>query len=265
MLEVAHDDRQKDFRGIADVLHTELEKLERLSKESTALTGTPSGYRDLDDITGGFQPGNLIVLAARPSMGKCLPGSALVYEPRTGSRRRIDEVVAAGERGEHVAVATVGHDLRLRPASPSAFLRSGRQVVYRLTTRLGRRLDATANHPLLSLRGWVQLDALRRGDRIAVPNPRAIRRLREERVAVAHPATDTTTAPNPPEVGSADVWWDAVAAVKRLGEEETYDLTVPHPTSSPTTSSSTTARWSPTSPRTPRWTSGARLRCSASR
>ena len=34
------------------------------------LTGVPSGFPDLDDLTGGFQPGNLIVLAARPSMGK---------------------------------------------------------------------------------------------------------------------------------------------------------------------------------------------------
>ena len=34
------------------------------------LTGTPSGFTDLDALTGGFQPGNLIVLAARPSMGK---------------------------------------------------------------------------------------------------------------------------------------------------------------------------------------------------
>jgi replicative DNA helicase len=34
------------------------------------MTGTPSGYTDLDEYTGGFQPGNLIVLAARPSMGK---------------------------------------------------------------------------------------------------------------------------------------------------------------------------------------------------
>lgn len=74
VLEVAHDDRQKDFRSIEEVLDEELDKLHRLSLEGTALTGTPSGFKDLDEMTGGFQPGNLIILAARPSMGK----SALV-------------------------------------------------------------------------------------------------------------------------------------------------------------------------------------------
>src|ERR671921_1008829 len=74
ILEVAHDDRQKDFRKVGDVLHGEITKWQRLSAEGQSLTGTPSGYADLDAITGGFQPGNLIVIAARPSMGK----SALV-------------------------------------------------------------------------------------------------------------------------------------------------------------------------------------------
>jgi replicative DNA helicase len=74
MLEVARDDRQQDFRAIEDVLHEELDKLHRLSLEGTSLTGTPSGFKDLDEITGGFQPGNLIIIAARPAMGK----SALV-------------------------------------------------------------------------------------------------------------------------------------------------------------------------------------------
>jgi replicative DNA helicase len=74
MLEVARDDRQQDFRAIEEVLHAELDKLHRLSLEGTSLTGTPSGFKDLDEITGGFQPGNLIIIAARPAMGK----SALV-------------------------------------------------------------------------------------------------------------------------------------------------------------------------------------------
>src|SRR3981081_802453 len=74
MLEVATDDRQKKIPAIADILHEETDKLHRLSVAKTSLTGTPSGFKDLDDKTGGFQPGNLIVIAARPSMGK----SALV-------------------------------------------------------------------------------------------------------------------------------------------------------------------------------------------
>ena len=71
---IAHDEHSGELRSIEAVLHDELEKLERVSREGVALTGTPSGFTDLDNLTGGFQPGNLIVLAARPSLGK----SALV-------------------------------------------------------------------------------------------------------------------------------------------------------------------------------------------
>src|SRR3954462_7641183 len=74
ILEVAHDDRTKDFRQVGEVLEVEIDKWQKLSREGISLTGTPSGFADLDEITGGFQPGNLIILAARPSMGK----SALV-------------------------------------------------------------------------------------------------------------------------------------------------------------------------------------------
>ena len=74
LFQVAHDGAGGEVRAIGDVLYEEVDRLERLSRESIALTGTPSGFRDLDELTGGFQPGNLIVLAARPSMGK----SALV-------------------------------------------------------------------------------------------------------------------------------------------------------------------------------------------
>jgi replicative DNA helicase len=70
MLEVAHDKRKREFKVIRDVLSSELNKLEELSRRGSDLTGTPSGFKDLDAITGGFQPGNLVVLAARPGMGK---------------------------------------------------------------------------------------------------------------------------------------------------------------------------------------------------
>jgi replicative DNA helicase len=74
LFKVAHEERSSDFRQIADVLSEEIDRLEALAKGDRELTGTPSGFRDLDTTLGGFQPGNLIVIAARPSLGK----SALV-------------------------------------------------------------------------------------------------------------------------------------------------------------------------------------------
>jgi replicative DNA helicase len=175
MLEVAHDDRQKDFRSIEEILDDELKKMERLSREQTSLTGTPSGFRDLDEITGGFQPGNLVIIAARPSMGKCNKGSALVYDPMTGRRRRLDDLVRLHESGEEIWVAALGPDLRLRRARVSATFRNGARPLFRVTTRLGRHTELTANHPLLTLDGWKRVDELEPGSRIGVPRrlPRA--------------------------------------------------------------------------------------------
>jgi replicative DNA helicase len=70
ILEVARDDRKKDFRAIGQVLEHEIDRWHTLSQEGSSLTGTPSGFADLDAITGGFQKGALIIIAARPAMGK---------------------------------------------------------------------------------------------------------------------------------------------------------------------------------------------------
>ena len=70
LFEIGHDGGMAEMRTIDSVLHEEIDKLEELSRRDVGLTGTPSGFPDIDDITGGFQNGNLIVLAARPSMGK---------------------------------------------------------------------------------------------------------------------------------------------------------------------------------------------------
>jgi replicative DNA helicase len=74
LFNVAFEDQAADFRRIEEVLDLELKRLEQVVSGDAALTGAPSGLQDLDDLTGGFQPGNLVIIAARPSMGK----SALV-------------------------------------------------------------------------------------------------------------------------------------------------------------------------------------------
>jgi replicative DNA helicase len=70
LFKIGHDGGTSEMRSLESILHDEIDKLEELSKTDVGLTGTPSGFTDLDSLTGGFQPGNLIVLAARPSMGK---------------------------------------------------------------------------------------------------------------------------------------------------------------------------------------------------
>ena len=53
-----------------DIVKSSLKKIETLYTDQAAVTGVGSGYEDLDRLTSGFQPGELTILAARPSMGK---------------------------------------------------------------------------------------------------------------------------------------------------------------------------------------------------
>ncbi|HET9410350.1 MAG TPA: replicative DNA helicase [Candidatus Dormibacteraeota bacterium] len=59
-----------DFTPINTLLVESFERLGALAESGNEITGVPSGFRDLDRITAGFQESNLVILAARPSMGK---------------------------------------------------------------------------------------------------------------------------------------------------------------------------------------------------
>ena len=59
-----------DFVPIKQVVLNALDKIEKASKNKGAVTGIPTGFIDLDYKTSGFQPSDLILIAARPSMGK---------------------------------------------------------------------------------------------------------------------------------------------------------------------------------------------------
>lgn len=59
-----------DFVPIKQVVLNALDKIEIASKNAGSVTGIPTGFRDLDYKTAGFQPSDLILVAARPSMGK---------------------------------------------------------------------------------------------------------------------------------------------------------------------------------------------------
>ncbi|HZK16419.1 MAG TPA: replicative DNA helicase, partial [Solirubrobacterales bacterium] len=169
LFEVAHKEQASDFRMLSEILHDEVDRLEKLSTGETEMTGTPSGFRDIDSITGGFQPGNLIIVAARPAMGKCLGRTSVVYCPATGARKTIEELHESFKRGEDVWVASLTLDLKVKKAKAQAIEPNGRKRIYRLRTRLGRTLQATSNHPILTSQGWEDLGDVSVGARIAVP------------------------------------------------------------------------------------------------
>lgn len=66
--------RGNDFAPIRNILVEAYDMIYLLSTRKTDITGVPSGYRDLDELTGGFQKSDLIILAARPSVGKTALG-----------------------------------------------------------------------------------------------------------------------------------------------------------------------------------------------
>jgi len=70
ILNVTRTRRTSEFRDAKEVVGVVLENIQKMSEQHSNITGTASGYRRLDRITNGFQKGDLILLAARPSMGK---------------------------------------------------------------------------------------------------------------------------------------------------------------------------------------------------
>src|SRR2546421_664385 len=63
-----------EFSHIEALLKESFERITALYEAGVDVTGVPSGFRELDRLTSGFQPGNLIIVAARPSMGKSALG-----------------------------------------------------------------------------------------------------------------------------------------------------------------------------------------------
>jgi len=70
IFDIAMERENKGVTHISDILEENLKTLTKLYKEGNRVPGIPSGYVDLDKLTAGFQPSDLILIAARPSMGK---------------------------------------------------------------------------------------------------------------------------------------------------------------------------------------------------
>jgi replicative DNA helicase len=74
VFELGQERATSEFSRIDDLLKESFERITHLYELGADVTGVPSGFRDLDRITSGFQEGNLVIVAARPGMGKSALG-----------------------------------------------------------------------------------------------------------------------------------------------------------------------------------------------
>jgi replicative DNA helicase len=165
----------------------------------------------------------------------CLTGDTLVYLPEQGIYRPICELV--GQRGfEVLAINTDTWQFETRPVLRA--FSTGVKPVYKMTTRLGRTIRATANHKFLTVDGWLRLDELDTTMRLALPRVLPATddyQATMSSAEVAGVATEllqgvatvsSVQLAQMVETTQSEVYWDEIVSIEFDGEEEVFDLTV---------------------------------------
>jgi replicative DNA helicase len=165
IFDISQNKSKADAKQIGSVVHETFEYITQMHATGGIGGGLPTGFKDLDEQTTGLQAGSLNILAARPSMGKCLAADTLLDVLDTGERLTLEQFVA--QRRE--CVWGLSDQGKMRTARVSQWIDSGIQPVTRVTTASGRSVDVTAQHPFLSSLGWTPLFDLELGQHIAVP------------------------------------------------------------------------------------------------
>jgi replicative DNA helicase len=193
---VTQQKTQSGLVHIGDTLINTFQDIET-RHQGIALPGIPCGFYDLDAMTSGFQRSDLIIVAGRPSMGKCLSyDSEIVLAD--GQIATIEELYQQRQG----SLLTLNDDWKFTFTQPSAFVDDGIKPVFRITTRLGRAIETTITHPFLTIKGWQRLENLQVGNKIAIPRKidvfgtETIRECEVKLLADSLEKSDTKTVPN---------------------------------------------------------------------
>lgn len=155
---VSGERRNRDFQHISDVLGGLFDFL--LSDDRSESIGVPTGYQDMDELTGGFQNSDLIILAARPSMGKTGLALGIAYGAALLNQRKVaifNFEMSAEQLVTRLLSTETGidtHDLRLKrfpssrlPSLSNAFGRLSEAPIY---------IDDGSNATLMDVRSKVR-------------------------------------------------------------------------------------------------------------
>jgi replicative DNA helicase len=130
IFQVSDNQLRKAASPINEVVKDTLEQLESIHGQEGGITGVPSGFRKLDDLTSGWQPSDLIIIAARPSMGKCL-GRGTPVMMADGTVKPVETVMVGDQlMGDDGTPRTVQSLARGR--EPMYWVRQKRGMDYRV-------------------------------------------------------------------------------------------------------------------------------------
>ena len=96
----------------------------------------------------------------------CMPASTRILRADTGGETTLGELLASGEQP---LVWSLDERMRMVARPMVKVFPSGRKEVFRLRLASGRQVEATGNHPFLTIDGWIPLEKLAVGDRLATP------------------------------------------------------------------------------------------------
>src|SRR6266567_3852821 len=147
---VADDRDQRELAKLYDLLGPAMERISLQMESGQGVVGVPSGFHDLDRMTGGFKDSDLIIVAGRPSMGKCVKHDSLVINPATGERLTIEEAI----RQRMPTVFGFAWNGSVGLQDVHAWVDSGVKPCFKVTTRTGRTVEVTGHHPFLTVSGW---------------------------------------------------------------------------------------------------------------
>jgi len=100
----------EDYLPLGDIMEGALDEIEAIGSRSGQMSGVPTGFTDLDSLTNGLHPGQMIVIAARPAMGKALALDTMLPTPdgwtTMGAVRVGDHLLSADGKPTRVVAAT---------------------------------------------------------------------------------------------------------------------------------------------------------------
>jgi replicative DNA helicase len=132
----------EDYLSLSEIMPGALDEIEAISSRSGVLTGVPTGFADLDALTNGLHPGQMIVIAARPAVGKST--LALDFARAAAIKHSMTTVIFSLEMGRNeITMRLLSAEARV----PMHTMRTG-QMNDDDWARLARRMGEVADAPL---------------------------------------------------------------------------------------------------------------------